>query len=57
MHAHICIERPAKAQPVLPVECDVFAVGFASGGTPTPADFCSREQHKLELRLKAIVCM
>ena len=57
MHAHICIEKPAKAQPVLPVKSDVFAVGFASGVTPTPVHFCSRELHKLGLHLKAIVCL
>lgn len=35
MHAHIYIEKPATAQPVLPVKRDVFAVDFASGVTPT----------------------
>lgn len=55
MHAHICIEKPAKAHPVLPVMCDVFAVGFASSVTPTLVQFCSREKHIWELHLQAIV--
>ena len=51
LHAHIFMEKPAKAQPVLPVKCDVFAVGFASKVTPIAVHVDSREQNKLELRL------
>lgn len=57
MHAYFCIEKPVEAQPVPPVKCNVFAVGFASGETPSPIHFYFREQLKPGLHLKAIVCM
>lgn len=53
MHAYFGIEKPAKVQPVLAVKCNVFAVGFAGGLTPTPVHFWSREQQQPGLYLKA----
>lgn len=47
MRVHICLEKPAEAEPALPVKCAMFANGFANGVTPTTVQFCLIEEHRL----------